>query len=66
MVLNFFFLLLSFSQTLKITVSTLLLAISKRFELQEPDCAHLVDFLKQINFFFKKVSNISRSQDILV
>ena len=48
----FDFLLLLFSQILKITVFTLLLAISKRFKLQEPDCAHFVDFLKQINFFF--------------
>ena len=39
----------------------LLLAVSKRFELQEPDCTHFEDFLKQI----KKVSNVSKSEDIL-
>ena len=44
--------MLSFSQILKITVFTFLLAISKWFKLQEPDCAHLEDLLKQINFFF--------------
>ena len=42
------------SSTLKLTVFTLLLAISKRFELQKPDWAHLVDFLIKINLLFLK------------
>ena len=42
------------SSILKLTVFTLLLAISKRFELQKPDWAHLVDFLMKINLPFLK------------
>ena len=36
---------LQFLPILKLNVFTVLLAISKRFELQMPDCVHLVDFL---------------------
>ena len=37
---------------LEMTISLLLLAISKRFKLQIPDWTHFVDFLEQINLFF--------------
>ena len=33
-------------------VFILLLAISKRLKLQEPDCIHFEDNLTKINFFF--------------
>ena len=39
---------------LEMTIFTLLLAISKRLELQSQDCTQLWGFLKAINSFFKK------------
>ena len=41
-----------FSAFSKMNVFILLLAISKRLKLQEPDCIHSEDNLTKINFFF--------------
>ena len=41
-----------FSPILKMIPSRLLLAISKRFELQQRDCNRIVDLLTQINLLF--------------
>ena len=43
-----------FLPILEMKVFTLLLAISKWFELRKPDWAHLVDFLMKINLPFLK------------
>ena len=43
-----------FFSIFKMIAFILLLAISKQFELQGPDCTHFEYFSKQINFFFLK------------
>ena len=60
------FLILDFFIFLKMNVFILLLAISKRLKLQEPDCIHSEDNLTKFNFFFeKKFFSYTRSRDIL-